>query len=480
MSRLFTLPTILVAAAALFLLWASTYKLSEAPGIWYDEGFYTQIAMNVASFGRQYLQTAPQHYAATTYISVGYPLIFPVALSYKLFGAGVLQGRAVMVLFICVLAVASYFLTASLFGKKDAAWSLAILATFAMLYGDGKSVLGEVPGLFFCIAALWVLRRLEKRMYADWQLYAWLGLAAGLCAATKPSFILLLAALFITLLVCWKRITISWWGAAAGTAALFAPLGLWALLQLGPDASWSSLLADYANPYAVGNLPAHILANAAGLFTDATPLYALALFAVWSTALVVRCFKKEKVPPAEIAAYAFCVLTILSYLRLQGFYRYLFPEIAISLLFFAPSLRYLANLLGARQKYAPYAASIVLALLALGQAYQTVHASYVAQYYGGTRTRDMSAYLSSLSGKSIFLYNTPELAILLHSNSYYQYLSPLPNVTIGTEELPALENRMPDYVIIGAGAPEINSPALSGYTLERTIDRYAVLARKNI
>src|SRR5689334_17644483 len=99
----------LLVGAIIVAIVASTYKLSEAPGIWFDEGFYTQMAMNFAEAG-QVLQIAPHEYVSSSYTTVGYPLIAPVALSFKLFGVGVLQGRAVMAAFILLFLISSYVL----------------------------------------------------------------------------------------------------------------------------------------------------------------------------------------------------------------------------------------------------------------------------------------------------------------------------------------------------------------------------------
>src|SRR3569832_2337265 len=90
---------IFIAAFAIALM-ASTYRLAEAPGIWYDEGYYAQMAMNLAERGQEVLQIAPNTFISSATQTAGFPLVAPVALSYRLFGAGVLQGRAVMAVFI--------------------------------------------------------------------------------------------------------------------------------------------------------------------------------------------------------------------------------------------------------------------------------------------------------------------------------------------------------------------------------------------
>src|SRR6185437_7469467 len=108
----------------LTVVFASFYKLSEAPGIWYDEGFYSQIAMNFAAYGKQLLQVAPGDLRPNSYITVGFPFIMPLAAAYKFFGDGVLEGRVVMALFILGCAWAAWYLARKLFGPTQASWTL--------------------------------------------------------------------------------------------------------------------------------------------------------------------------------------------------------------------------------------------------------------------------------------------------------------------------------------------------------------------
>src|ERR1051326_6513130 len=91
---------VLPGVALLVTAVAAFYKLSDSPGIWYDEGYYFQLAVNVVHYGREVIQLAPHEFMSAWSITVGYPLIYPVALSMKLFGIGVLQARVPMALFI--------------------------------------------------------------------------------------------------------------------------------------------------------------------------------------------------------------------------------------------------------------------------------------------------------------------------------------------------------------------------------------------
>lgn len=462
-------------------LFAATYRLSEAPAIWYDEGFYSQMAMNMASTGRQVLQVAPQTYVSSSFVTVGYPLTAPVALSYTLFGTGVLQGRAVMALFLIGCIGAAWVLMTRLYGAWTGAGTALVLATFPMLYGNGKAVLGEVPGLFFLMLTLIALMRLERSDFRSRRWYMTLGLMAGLTAAAKMFFALLVIALGLVLLARWRRTLADWRGCALGIIAGIVPLVVWIYFQFGAEASVRSVLSYYSNPYAVGNLPLHMLGNALRFATELTPAFTAVLTAVWAVSLVLR-KKNERVSAVELTAFIFTLLVILSYLRLEGWYRYLFPGTVVALMYFPASLQRLTAYQRAqfpRMRPARWFAYSAVAVLAFLQFYQTAESSYIAQYYAGTRTRDISGALSRLDPeRSVFLYNVPEVAVLLPGKNYFQYLDPLPNVHIGDEQLAELYEGRVDTVIVGAEFAEQHPELFSLYQTSKIVDRYAILERK--
>ena len=81
-----------------------------------------------------------------------------------------------------------------------------LLVSFAPLYGNGKIVLGEIPGLLFLVLFLLALNKLEDSGYKNHFWSVWAGLGMGLAIVAKPIFILLLPAVVIWVL--WKRKTI--------------------------------------------------------------------------------------------------------------------------------------------------------------------------------------------------------------------------------------------------------------------------------
>jgi 4-amino-4-deoxy-L-arabinose transferase-like glycosyltransferase len=473
---------ILLIAAGAATIFFATYKLTESPAIWYDEGFYTQTAAHIAHYGTQALQIAPDEFVSTEHVTVGFPALYPIGLSYRLFGVGVGQGRAVMAVFICLFVGSAWALVRRMFGATAAAWSVLLMASFAMLYGNGKSVLGEVPGLFFLMLALLALFMLERHRYRGVARYVLAGLAVALCVVTKPIFLLLLGGLFITYALRWKSIPLDWKGAAYGSLAAIGVLALWAYLQFGAGFSLGSVLSFYANPYSL-NVRDVLLQNLLRFFTEATPLYTLVTLAVWTGSLWIR-RKKDEVSSVEFAAFFFCLLVLAAYLRLPGWYRYLFPALTVQLIFLPPSLvilwawaREKVSMVGKRSYlvWTPYA---VLALLVGMQFYQTAFSSYVADYYSSTATQELTAELRAIGGsKSFFLYNVPQAAVLLPTENYYQYLPVTDSLVIGADALPVLEKGGADFVIAETATYDAHKDVFAQYRLYKTVGKYQILQR---
>lgn len=471
----------LFALACALLLFFATYRLSEAPHIWYDEGYYTQVAQNFMLSGGQTLQVAPGEFTSASTITGGYPFIAPVALSYKLFGVGVLQGRSVMAVFIVAFFLAAVYLVNLLFGARFALWSAFLIASFPMLYGNGKSVLGEVPGLVYFLLTLTALIHLERSKYRSLFAYAASGMAAGLCVVTKPIFILLLPAIALVWLLYRKNIPARWDGVVLAVCIFIATMVPWFLLQFGTHDTFANVLTFYANPYEVTNLMTTVLANLLLFVTDTTPFYALVVFALWGCAMLVRRRNGESISVAEAVGFVFAALVMLAFLRMPGWYRYLFPAIMVGMLFLPYALWRMGEWVQARIKMPSVASALpwlVLSLLIAAQTYQTARSSFVAAYYSSHMTRDLTSALDSLPpSASVFVYNIPEVVILLPSRNYYQYIKPHPTIGIlGADALQVIANGTVDYIIMNTGT--VSDVDMSKYKPVQNFSRYTILKKQ--
>jgi len=456
----------------------ATFHLTESPPVWYDEGFYVQSAANLATYGQTGLRVAPESIELSSkLITVGYPLIYPLAGWLNAFGVSVLSARSLMVLFILGFLLAGYFFVKRLFGPELALGALALLATLPTLYGNGKSVLGEVPGLLYLILSLLFLTiALSSTMRKSlWFVLA--GLSAGICVVTKPTFLVLIPAIALGIFVAWHR------RVANAREILFAiiagsvPVLVWLLLQFQGGDSLASILSYYANPYQLTNLSSVVLENIKRLFTGIGPLYLVGVMGIWLYASWIRLRRRETIPIAEIIALGFSFLIIAAYLRTAGWYRYLFEAQALSLLFFPNALLVVTQPI-VRFVSPKRVVAAVIAVLTIFGAYQVMFNSFVAESYNRDKTSFLEAYFDNApSTTSFFVYNVPEVAIFIRGTNYYQYIDAA-GWYIGREQLPAIAEGKIDKIILSTDAyANRTEDAFGLYKVATTTHDYTILEK---
>ena len=464
----------------------SLYDLTEAPRTWYDEGMIMQLAQNLATYGTMGTQIAPGEFVSAAYTSTGYPLVAPIAGAFALFGESLAVARLVMVAFILLLFSASYVFVRRLAGRTYALAAAALLATFSTLYGDGKNVLGEVPGLFFFVMFAIYAHRIFDEGVITKKNAVLAGLFLGLCAATKPTFLVLGGAVCVGLIYAWirKGATIPLHIAFLATGATLLPVLLWLITQFSLSDSPARVLSFYANPYLLQDFSQVMSHNALRFLTEQTPMYLLGMVAVWGAAVVVRLVRKERIPFVEVVAISFTGLILMAYLRTPGWYRYLFPAQIVSMIFFPVALMHYVRWLSAwRFARAARIGAVVLCAALIGlQTYVLLFSSWVGTYYGATTTAQMGQYFHGLNPDSIFfVYDIPEVVIFLPRGApYYQYLSVNGSGywEIGKEELAVISARIPDVLIIPSELAEGTTPLFPGYAKKTQIAGISVLERE--
>jgi hypothetical protein len=473
------LQQLLIGALFAVLVFFSVSKLTESPPTWFDEGIYLQAAINTALHGAQELQLSPETFSSTAFVTGGFPFLVPISLSFKLFGIGLLQARAVMVLFLLGSALAWFYYARETFGEYIATWSLALLAFFPPLYGQGKNAIGEVPGLFFLAVFLWSVRRLEKQRYEGPWLYLLAGISAGLCISTKPIFFLLGGALLASALLYRTSIVWKFKEICIAALAFLVPCLIWLTHQFSKGDSAGQVLAYYANPYAIQDLNAQMLVNALRFVHETSPMYFAFLMLMWIASVALRTWRKRSLSIAESVAFLFALLVWIAFLRTAGWYRYFFVAEVVALVHTPNALSVLAGEI--RSRFAKYALVAAMAALLLIQGYQLLFASWVAVHGERTTSHETAAYLHSLpTASSFFIYNAPAAIVFLPSQNYYQYLEILPNRTIGDEFLPLLQSaQAPDYLIINYSRWFSASSTLPKYEVEKDIDGLIVAKRRD-
>ncbi len=449
----------------------SVYKLTESPPTWYDEGIYNQIAINTSLHGAQGIQVAPSTFVSSGFVTGGYPFFLPVAWSVKMFGIGILQVRMVMVLFLIAMLVVAFYLIREIFGIRNSLISLLLLVTFPVLYGNGKNVLGEVPGLFYLFCFLIFVYQIEKRKFEGLTFYILAGLTGGLCLATKPIFFLLGGAVIIAVFIHRRNIVFKWKHLLLGLIAFIVPMALWFKMQFLSTDSASSILHYYANPYGLTDIKSTIISNFFRFFHEASPMYFLFLELMWIVSYAIRFLKKKSISLVESIAFIFSILVSLAYLRTAGWYRYFFVAEIMAIAFVPMNIATILENIN-KKKFFVW----IVTLLCLVQTYQLFFTSWVATHYRSTISADMHEVLSKYSKKTtFFIYNVPAVTIFLPNQLYYQYMEPTDTLNFGIEQISVLQAGIPDVLITTSKQWDKISSQFKKYQISQRIDDYVIL-----
>lgn len=468
----------------LIALFISTYKLTESPRVWHDDGLNMQVARNVAHFNRFQLQAAPGEFVSpiATLISTGYPVTYPVGLAFKIFGVGILQARVVMVAFLMLLILASYLLIYKIYGHSKAAIATLLLVSFAPLYGNGKILLGEIPGLLFLVLFLLSVVRLEESGYSRPLDYVWLGLTAGLTVSTKPIFLLLIPAFLLAIWLERKRIRHNKVGYILAVSSFSVMLAVFYFTEMAGE-SLFRVLSYYGNAYEA-SLQAMIEAvfmNFLRFFKETTPVYFFLLMLFWFGFWRVRIIEQKQVKLAEKIALFFSVIMLLAYLKTPGWYRYFFPAHLLALLFLPAVLFGVFPFINKffRYKIPVSLLGYGLAIMITFQFYQVGFSSWVAGDYGSTRSKELRDYFKDFpNNKSVFIYQATEVVAFLPSDNYYQFFRVSGQTLFGDRQI--LISAVPNEVIVSAKVLEESKKYLSAYKLKTTLYKnlYYVFERK--
>ena len=466
--------TFLICIAIAFALFMGTYRLVETPPTWMDEGLITQVAVNMTTQGVYGYQTAPGTFIGAEFLTTSYPVIFPLIAVFKIWGVGLIEARTLMVLFILGFILGAYHLVRE--ESRSTHWlvpllSLLLLVSFAPLYGHGKNVLGEVPGLMFFVAMLYFLSRMEKGS-ERWGTALSAGLCAGLAMATKPIYLIVLVpSLIITLYVFRIRFSLRkrvW--LFVGSAL---PVACWYLIQFAATAHLSIFTG---NPDTV-SIVELFLTNLRRFVTEFQPLYFAGLMIVWWTSVYIRSTRNRRLSAVETIAIIFSTVNMCAYTVTLGYYRYFFPGEIIALIFFVPSLWYVWDLISLRVPLLTRKVFFGFAIVLVGfQIYQTLFRSWIAEYKDSNRAQELHERIGKLpADKLILLYNVPEAVIFLPHSNYMQYIRLADSVIRGEENVQALAAGIPDSVLVDLKFDLKNMPMI--YTEKDRFDKYILFEK---
>jgi hypothetical protein len=191
---------LLLVFGALLLYFFVFHNLTRFPAPWFDEGSHLHVPKTLVKYG-VYADISSEgfrYYGPT--IGVGPTVMLPIAATFKAFGIGLFQARLVMALYLLAAMYTFYRLSEHVAGKSVAWIALALmLSSRSVLFLEyGRQLLGEVPGFFFLVLALYMW--FSKWNENDNKRLALIGLFFGLAMITKYQYLLFLAP---TLILSW-------------------------------------------------------------------------------------------------------------------------------------------------------------------------------------------------------------------------------------------------------------------------------------
>jgi hypothetical protein len=130
-------------------------RLADVPPLSFDEGWAFEVGRAWVEQGHYgyYLSGEP---VPASILNTGFPVLAPIALSFRLLGVGIWQGRLPGVLYTAGALAALYCVARRLYSRSVAVGTLAaalLLSGSARLHPIliGRPALGEVPALFFLL-----------------------------------------------------------------------------------------------------------------------------------------------------------------------------------------------------------------------------------------------------------------------------------------------------------------------------------------
>jgi hypothetical protein len=463
------LPEISFAIVAIILALAC---FEHNPSPWFDEGIYVQIPTNLAMHDRYGIQTGPNTFDPIPLISVGYPVLLPVAGVFSLLEPSMTNGRIAAVGFLLLAIAAAYSFIRALYGTHHARLATILLLTFAPLYGNGRNLLGEVPGLAYMLAGLTFFHLWQKQHFVGKKYPVLAGLLLGLSMAAKPNFLVLGIGLLLVLIIHWKSLRNHARAAWIFTGSVCVPLLLWVTTQFPSPSVLSQVYQHYTNPFAQEQTTSLVATNLVRFVTESTPIHFSILLLIIITGFFIRKKQEKQIHAVEIILAVFVVLAMTSYVRTVGWYRHFFlPHLVLLTLF--PYALHVCLSIFPRRFY--HATSTVVILLALVQF--THLAKTDMSCYESAPSR-AAAHLNNLQIDTPLFINVPELVPYYSSNQYFQYISINPRITYGEYALRTLSTKSVDHVIIRqSDAVDFKDKLITCYKVTESIGGYLFYSR---
>ena len=171
------------------VIFLAFYNLEYNPRTWHDEGSTLSLAKTLVQDGVYAVRSSEGYQTYGGVQSAGPTVILPIALSFKLLGIGLVQGRIVMAVYTLLTVATFYVLGRELFGPRTALLAVVLLlgsesARFLLL---GRQALAEIPALGFFLGG-WLFSSRSTRTGRLWLCFI-AGLLMGVAMVTKSQYI---------------------------------------------------------------------------------------------------------------------------------------------------------------------------------------------------------------------------------------------------------------------------------------------------
>lgn len=416
-----------LVAVLVFVILFSVFGLTTKPKLWYDEGLNIELAKNFLDFRTMDIQLSPGKFSGISYVfqSTGYAVIAPLAYFFKFFGFGASQARIYMLLWMVAALIAIYLFSKKTFGKGEALSTILLVATLAPFYGNGRTVVGDIPGFIFFLWALYLFVFKERRF--------WGGFLFGLAIATKPSlYFTAIPAVSVLLLLPDQNVGYRVSNILKNSFKAFCGACLPILIKIilsMPNpfsvSAWSNILNLFKSPFDPSvSLWNYVLQNVAGIFSSSTLIYFFMLFSVVIAAWFLRKnFIGAKYRQLLIFFVVYFFFAFLYYLKSPGWLRYLIGAELMVFMLLPSAIKHLAEKIGETgyllriKKYIfPIA---ILALVVFQGVYLFVGADL---FYSAKPMETVNFIKNNFPNSSIGLFNMPEVSAFIPSENKYQVL----------------------------------------------------------
>ncbi len=443
----------IVAVIIGLLLMYSILNLTTKPIPWKDEATAIEGSYNFTLFQRLSVYLAPGEFVQYPFfvIASGPPLTLPLAAIFKIFGFGLLQARAYMLLWIIGFLIATAYITRKLFGASAGIFALLLITTFTPFHAYGRTMVGELPGALFVLLSAYFLA--VKGRY-------WLGgFFVGIAIAMRPSeYLVLVPAIVVWWILQRKKVKDIF---KVGVAAMPGVLSfiLFEFPHFLNLATWKIAIALYQNPFGEEGSSATSFRT---LITSSTIIYFALFAAIIGTTYFFLWRKHEKWQSFVLLAGLFILFNILYFLRSPGWFRYLFPSQILLLILIAPAIESIIS----RVNSTRIAYGIISGLIIL----QLINFIWLPTIKSSNNIEIMKNYLTGYlhPGEQVFVINDPLLAAILEPSQKYNTFIFTGVPIQGKNQLANTREKLPQLVIYRNYIPE-NKQFIDPY--QNVIDR---------